>query len=328
MLIKVILKAVAHRNGYIRTIAQSITAVYNRSKSSILKIEVEQMTSLSLEERLQMLHDESGFETDTHPDAVMTPAIKLRLWQVCQRILFDPAAARRLSPLELSTERSIADNRISQVMLDEADPRCSGDRVPTTMERANLVKKSVFQDSSEQVDSLQDINQDTLFEGPESLDHHILFLDACGFEDDLFCDSLVQDNDLHLPDTILDELEEDELYDSLFTADTSTFDDDDDDLHTSERIDEIADDPQPSLGNVVHNDEPCLFDEHMSDAHFEFTPYQNYDVEDKNMTDGEIGESQELSDIKSETSDQMLEDYESEDVGLHARYLEETLLSD
>ena len=283
------------------------------------------MTSLSLEERLHMLRDESGFETDSQPSPVMTSAIKLRLWQVCQRILYDPTAARRLSPLKLGTERSIADTRISQVMLDEEDPRCPGDRISTMMEHGNLIKDLESQDPSDEANSLQILIQDTLFEEVESLDQHTLFSDACIIDDDLFCDSLIpamsmsQDNDSHLP---VDELEDDELYDSLFTADTSTFEDDD--LHTSERIDELTSEPLPSLGISVHNDESCLLNGNMSDADSENTTCQNHGIEDKNVKDTKVGDSYDISDIKLEASDQMLIDDEMEGISLP----EEILLLD
>ncbi|KAG7004615.1 hypothetical protein G7Y79_00024g055650 [Physcia stellaris] len=316
------LPAIAHRNAHISSVAQSITAVYNRSKSPAFRLEIEQMTSLSLEERLHMLRDGSGTEADNQPSLVMTSAIKLRLWQVCQRILFDSAAAKRLSPLKLSTERSVADTCISQVMLDEEDPRCPGERVSAMMESGNLIKKSVYQDPGAQVDSLQEFSRDTLFEGPDSLDHQILFIDKCSFEDDLFCDSWIQDNDLHLPDVLPDELEGDELYDSLFTEDTSTFEDDG--SHTSERIDELASEPLPSLRISVHNDESCLLNGNMSDADSENTPCQNHGIEDKNVKDTKVGDSYDISDIKLEASDQMLIDDEMEGIGLR----EEILLLD
>lgn len=325
------LKAIAHRNAHIPRIAQSITAVYNRSRSPTFKLEVEQMATFSLEERLHMLRDESGCETDNQPSSVMTAAIKLRLWQVCQRILFDAAAARRLSPLKLNTERSITDNLISQVMLDEEDPRCLGDGISTMMEDGNLIKELESQDPSDEANSLQSLTQNTLFEEPESLDHHTHFFDACDFEDDLFCDSLIpsmsmsQDNDSRLPDVILDELEDDELYDSLFIADTSTFEDGD--LQISELMDELASEPLPSLGIVVHNDESCL-DGNMSDADFESAPCQNRGIEDKNVKDTRVGDSEDRFDINLKASDQMLEDDEMEGISAHTRYPEETLLSD
>lgn len=46
-------------------------------------------------------------------------ATKLRLWQTCQRILFHPAAARRLSPIRFDTCPLLAESQSSQAMLDD-----------------------------------------------------------------------------------------------------------------------------------------------------------------------------------------------------------------
>lgn len=349
MLMLFIPKAVAHRNAYIPTITRSIAAVYNRSKSSTLRIEIEQMTNLSLEERLQMLGDELGFETDSQPTSVMTPAITLRLWQICQRILFDPAAARYLSPLRLNTKQSPAHNCTSQEMLDEEDPCYSSNRASAITQHETSIKDLESQGLSDQATSLESLSEDALFEELESLDQHIL-LEECGFDDGLFCDSLIpltemsRDNDLHLPDVILDELEDDDFYDSLFTTGTLASDDD---LRTSERIDELRADPLSALNNGVH-DESCPIDEHMLEADLENTPSQYscpidehmleadlentpshyYNIEDDSMKDGKMDETYDPFDIKSESSDQMLEDYEMEDMDLHTRYLDENLMSD
>lgn len=77
------------------------------------------MTVLSLDERICILREglDEGPNDQSHSD--VTAAIKLRLWQVSQRILFYPSIVRRLKPIQYSSDRGLGEDALSQVMLDE-----------------------------------------------------------------------------------------------------------------------------------------------------------------------------------------------------------------
>ena len=77
------------------------------------------MTSLSLEERIRIFNDGLGAGTDDQSHSDMTAAIKLRLWQISQRILFDPSIVRQLTPMQYKSNRALGEDALSQVMLDD-----------------------------------------------------------------------------------------------------------------------------------------------------------------------------------------------------------------
>ena len=77
------------------------------------------MTSLSLHERMRLLREGMGVGTNDQSHSDITAATKLHLWQVSQRILFDPSIIRRLKPMQYSSDRALGEDTLSQVMLDE-----------------------------------------------------------------------------------------------------------------------------------------------------------------------------------------------------------------
>lgn len=78
------------------TISRGLSAIYGRTQSAHLKGLIEQSTQLSLDERLLLTQNDSDFEKHGRTLLSLNAVVKLRLWRLAQRALFDPRATRRL----------------------------------------------------------------------------------------------------------------------------------------------------------------------------------------------------------------------------------------
>ena len=136
------------------------------------------MVNLSLEERLLIL------QANPDEEDLLLPALKLRLWQIKQRVLFDPSAAGLLEALQF-----IHEGEVSQLMLDDT-PSYSHSVLTPDMHGETL------------------LNNQTLFDKYELDDHH---------QDILFDEELENESDEDLFG--ISELESDPFNDSLFDLD-------------------------------------------------------------------------------------------------------------
>ena len=135
------------------------------------------MTTLSLDERIRIFSEGLGVGNNNQSHSEMTAAIKLRLWQVSQRTLFNPSIMRRLKPMQCNSDCALGKDTSSQVMLDEED------MIPLS---ANLPAE---------------VDDDLLFDDGPSNTSFLSFDDDIQDENILFDDFHIDDDDYDLLDT-------------------------------------------------------------------------------------------------------------------------------
>ena len=91
------------------------------------------MTQLSLDERLLLTRDNPDFEAYGRKPSSLKSVLKLRLWKLAQRGLYDPKSTRQLKPIEVPGGlllREIAPD----AMLDEIDLAHSQSTAATSLD--------------------------------------------------------------------------------------------------------------------------------------------------------------------------------------------------
>lgn len=91
-------QTLTQRSMLFPTISRGLSAIYGRIQSADLKGLIDQLTQLSLDERLLLTRNDPDFEKHGRTFSSLNAIVKLRLWRLAQRALFDPQATRRLKP--------------------------------------------------------------------------------------------------------------------------------------------------------------------------------------------------------------------------------------
>lgn len=142
------------------------------------------MTVLSLDEHICISREDLGGETKDQSHSNITAAIKLRLWQVSQRILFDPRIMRRLKPMQYSDDRALEEDTSSHVMLDQEDLTPCSATLSAEVEDYLLLEDgpsttpflSIEDDMQDEHDLLDDLHIDDF----DYDDDDLLDTDECG----------------------------------------------------------------------------------------------------------------------------------------------------
>ena len=117
-------------------IAHGLSAIYGRTQSVVLKGRIDQVTQLSLDERLLLTRNDASFERHGRTPSTLSAIIELRLWKLAQGRLFDPQSTRRLKPIHCFDGLSLQDVA-SEAMLDEAGPADFQDATVSLVDRRN-----------------------------------------------------------------------------------------------------------------------------------------------------------------------------------------------
>ena len=81
---------------------------------------MDQLTQLSLDERLLLTRHDPDFEAYGRKSSSLKTVLKLRLWKLAQRRLYDPKSTRQLKPIEVP--RGVLLRKIApDAMLDEIE---------------------------------------------------------------------------------------------------------------------------------------------------------------------------------------------------------------
>ena len=323
MLIFFWFQAIAQRSNYIPSIARSITAIHKRSKSSTFKLGIEQIANISPEERLRVLQQSSGI--DCMPSTIMTSAIKLRLWQISQRILFDPHAGRRVKPIQLGINWPSVHKRSSQEMLDDGIAQHCADGYLSDIDHELLFDELSTQESCDRNRVLPYHDLDMLFDEVRGE----------GKDIDLFNDihepeTKFRSNPLSAPADVVSDDESDPFHESLFALSSPTLD------HKLRSLEDdflafgLEDDPfsESLFGpkDHAHDEQFSVSDSDMLDL--EKTPSEYYEIEHDAMSENMLDEQHSPPVPNSEGSDRMLLDgYEDGDARLHANGASDAMLA-
>ena len=314
-------QAIAQRNNYIPSIVRSIAAIHNRSKSFNLRSKVEQIAKISPEEHLRIFQQSSGI--DCNPSTFMTSIIKLRLWEISQRKLFNPDAGRRVKPIRLSSNWPSAHKRSSQEILDDGLSQQSSDDLLSDMDHDLLLDAWSTKGSYDPKRVLPYPDLDMLFDefGSHGKDVNLLKLHE---PETKFRSSSLSEP----PDAVVDD--ESDPFLELFSASSGlTLDQElrnpeDDFLEL-----ELEDDPfsESLFGpeNHIHDEQLLVSDCNMLD--FEKPPSESYENEHGSMSEDMLDEQHSPPAPNSAGSDRMLLDgYEDRDIGLHTNGANDAML--
>ena len=307
-------QAMAQRNNYIPSIARSITTIQNRSKSSIFKLEVQQIAKISLEERLRIFQQSSG--VDCTPSSIMTSVIKLRLWQISQRKLFDQNAGRRVKPIQLGVNWPSVHKRSSQEILDGGIPQQCVDGCLSDTDDDLLFDGLSTPEPYDRGRVLPYHDLDMLFEefGKQEMDIdlHSQFLEP---------DTKSRSIPLSTPaDVVLDD-ESDPFLESLFASSGPNLDNElrnaENGLLDFELEDDLFSESLFGPKDQAHDEQLPLSDCDMLD--FEKTPSEYNEIVRDSMSEDMLDEQHSPPVPNSEGSDRMLFDgYEDGDASPHA----------
>ena len=245
----------------------------------------------------------------------MTSIIKLRLWQISQRRLFDPDAGRRVKPIQLSLNWPSAHKRSSQEILDDGFLQHCSDGLLSDMDYDLLLDAWSTQDSDDQnrVPPYPDL--DMLFDEVGSHDKDINLLELHELETKFRSSSLSVP-----PDAVLDD-ESDPFHESLFNSIGLNLDyklrTPEDDFLELELEDDPFSDSRFGLENHTQDEQLPVSDCDMLD--FEKTSSEYYEIEHGSMSEDMLDEQHSPPVPNSEESDRMLLDgYEDGDTSLPA----------
>lgn len=146
------------------------------------------------------------------PNTIMTSIIKLRLWQISQRRLFEPDAGRRVKPIQLSVNWPSAHKRSSQEILDDGFLQHCSDGLLSDMDHDLLLDEWSTQESDNQNRVLPYHDLDMLFDEFGSHDKDINLLKLHELENRFRSSSLSAP-----PDAVSDD-ESDPFHESLFNS--------------------------------------------------------------------------------------------------------------
>lgn len=159
------------------------------------------MTGLSLDERIRILRNNLASEANGQNHSDITPVIKLRLWQIAQRILLGPSLGRQLKPMKFDSKRPLGGGASSQVMLDEDVSLHYTVGLPADVEDQILFDDGPSNDPVLSINhNIQDRDWHTLFEDYEELDDESDLLDVDGSEDDPIDSLLFESDESHQGD--------------------------------------------------------------------------------------------------------------------------------
>ena len=253
------------------------------------------------------------------PSTIMTSIIKLRLWEISQRKLFDPDAGRRVKPIQLSVNWPSAHKRSSQEILDDGRSHHSSDDLLSDMDHDLLLDAWSTEESYDPKRVLSYPDLDMLFDefGSHGKDINLLKLHEP--------ETRFRSSSLSEPsDPVLDE-ECDAFHESLFASSGLTMDDKlrslEDDFFKLE-----LDDPfNESLFGLENDEQFSVSDCDILD--FEKTPSEHYDLEHGSMSEDMLDEQHSPPAPNSAGSDRMLLDgYEDRDIGLHTNIAGDAML--
>lgn len=113
-------QTLTRRSMLFPTISRGLSAIYGRIQSAGLKGLIDQLTQLSLDERLLLTRNDPDFEKHGRTLLSLNAIVKLRLWRLAQRALFDPRATRQLQPTR-HVGGFFLHGTVAEAMLDGAD---------------------------------------------------------------------------------------------------------------------------------------------------------------------------------------------------------------
>lgn len=176
------------------TISRGLSAIYGRTQSADLKGLIDQVTQLSLDERLLLTQHDSDFEKYGRTLSSLNAIVKLRLWKLAQRALFDPRAPRRLKPTR-HVGGLFLHKTVAEAMLDGADPTTAQLGVmPLADERSHKTKSGNIGRSTEMA-GIDIDNESLLLEVDINCFDDMLDMDGSAeFGDEMLDISLVEVN--------------------------------------------------------------------------------------------------------------------------------------
>ena len=250
------------------------------------------------------------------PSTIMTSAIKLRLWQLSQRVLFDPLAGRRVKPIQLGDNWLSVHKRSSQEMLDDSISRHCTDEYLSDIDHDLLLDELSIQESYDRNGTLPYHDLDMLFDEIGGQGNDIDLLNAIHESETSF-----RSNPLSAPANVVSDDESDPFHELLFASNGSTMDHMLSDLEDDLLEFNLEDDPFSHSLFVPKDHAP---DEQLpvSDCEmldFGKTPSEHYEIEHNSMSEDMLDEQHSPSVPNSRGSDRMLLDgYEDGDARLDA----------
>ena len=250
------------------------------------------------------------------PNTIMTSAIKLRLWQISQHILFDPHAGRRVKPIQLSVNWPSVHKRSSQEILDDGISQPYDDGCLSDIDHDLLFDELSTPESYDETGILSNHDLDMLFDESGGQGKDIDLLKNIHEPDTIF-----RSTPSSSPAGIILDDEYDPFHESLFTSSDSTLDDTlrnlEDDLLEFGLEDDPFSESLLSPKDNTHDEQLPGSDCDMLD--FEKTPSEYFKIEHDSTSEDMLDEQHSPPVPNSEGSDRMLLDnYEDVDARLHA----------
>ena len=213
----------AQRSMLLPTISRGLSATYGRIQSANLKGLIDQLTQLSLDERLLLTRNDPDFEKHGHTSSSLNAIVKLRLWRLARKALFDPRATRRLKPTR-HVNGLFQRGTVAEAMLDGADLPAQHEVMPMADE-CNYETKSGCINQSIEMAEIEIDDESLLLEGGNNCFDDMLDVDGSAEIGDEMLDgpflgvNVVCDDEKFLwDDEILDE--DIDEFEELFMNDT------------------------------------------------------------------------------------------------------------